>query len=523
MKYFCSLLLLLSVTVVHAQDAPAEKDLGAIWFIGDSITQGNADGDPQGSPRKSLYDLLLANGYSFTYTGHHAPNVDGLSATGEEVTDNLYHYHSGVSGILIGDAGRLGFTTILESSWQQGRLASVKPDIILIMLGTNDVGRAYELDNASNRLRALLNKIYALPDIGQPQIFLATIPPNRRNESERDNVILFNKSVPRIVEDYQALGHKIDWVDQFRAIDDAYEANMRGDNLHPNAAGNQTMAKQWFAAIENTNRQNANRQSVSDEQTDDANLFPGEKTNFHGFDRYSFKTRGVPVSVICPKKAATGKPWLWRSLFWDAIKPFHQADLKLVEQGYHVVLVHGDVAGHPSGNKNIDAAYDLLTEEHGFAKKCSMASMSRGTLSLFRWAASNPQKVESIYVDNGVCNVLSWPAGKLVAGNPSVGTGNAKSWADFKRKFGYTTDEEALKTKESPIDLLEPLAEAGVPILLVCGSKDQAVPYEENDAILEKRYAALGGSVEVIIEEKGHSHGMKDPTPIINFIKQHTP
>ncbi|MGJ8726335.1 MAG: sialate O-acetylesterase [Roseibacillus sp.] len=253
------------------------------------------------------------------------------------------------------------------------------------------------------------------------------------------------------------------------------------------------------------------------------NVFPGEKKDFHGFDRYQFKTEGVPVTVICPKEAAPGKPWLWRSLFWDAIPLFYQADLKLVEQGYHVVLVHGDVAGHPSGNANIDAAYKLLTTVYGFSEKCSMASMSRGTLSLFRWATNNPEKVASIYVDNGVCNVLSWPAGSKVPGNSSKGNGAPKSWGGFKKKFGYATDEEALKTKESPIDLLEPLAKAGVPILMVCGNKDHAVPYEENDAIMEQRYKALGGSIKVIIENKGHSHGMKDPTPVLEFIKKHTP
>ena len=59
-------------------------------------------------------------------------------------------------------------------------------------------------------------------------------------------------------------------------------------------------------------------------------------------------------------------------------------------------------------------------------------------------------------------------------------------------------------------------------ILMVCGSKDPAVPYEENDAIMEQRYKALGGSIEVIVENKGHSHGMKDPTPVIEFIKKNT-
>lgn len=251
--------------------------------------------------------------------------------------------------------------------------------------------------------------------------------------------------------------------------------------------------------------------------------FPGEKTDFRGYDRYDrIRTVRGHFSVVCPKDPAPGKPWLWRSLFWEAIRRVSDADLKLVDEGYHVVLVHGDVAGHPSGNANIDAAYDLLTTEYGFSKKCSMSSMSRGTLSLFRWASANPEKVDSIYVDNGVCNVLSWPAGKLVPGNNSIAGGAPDSWEDFKRKFGYATDEEALKTKESPIDQLKPLAQAGVPILMVCGNKDTAVPYEENDAIMEQRYKTLGGSIKVIVEDKGHSHGMTDPTPVLEFIRKHT-
>jgi len=246
----------------------------------------------------------------------------------------------------------------------------------------------------------------------------------------------------------------------------------------------------------------------------------GKVTDFHGYQCHEFKTAsGASVKVICPKIPAVGKPWLWRSLFWERIKPVYEADLTLVDQGYHVVLVHGNVAGHPKGNTNIDAAYELLTSKHGFAKKCSLASLSRGTLQLFRWAAANPKKVNSIYVDNGVCNIKSWPAGKLVPGSGSQGKGNAKSWENFKKTFGYTTDTEALNSKQSPIDQLEPLAKAGVPILMVCGNKDTTVPYEENDAILEQRYRALGGSIQVIVEDKGHTHGMKDPTPVINFIK----
>ena len=286
-------------------------------------------------------------------------------------------------------------------------------------------------------------------------------------------------------------------------------------------AGGENTAFQELAVETGVNTKPAVQRAVASDEGQ--NVFPGEKTDFRGYDRYDrVKTAKGHFSVVCPKKSAPGKPWLWRSLFWEAIPQFSNADLKLVEQGYHVVLAHGNVHGHPSGNANIDGAYELLTTEYGFSKQCSMASMSRGTLSLFTWASLNPEKVSSIYVDNGVCNIKSWPGGKLVPGSGSVASGAPQSWEGMKKVYGFTTDQELLNAKVSPIDKLEPLARAGVPILMVCGNKDTAVPYEENDAIMEKRYKELGGSIEVIVEDKGHSHGMKDPTPVLDFIQKHT-
>jgi lysophospholipase L1-like esterase len=506
-------------------ECPAGHSAGAIWFIGDSITQSNADGDPNGSPRKSLYDLLKANGYSFSYTGHHTRNVDGLPASGNSPEDNLYHYHSGISGYLItqGTSQKRerpfrGIGSGLPKYWKSGRLASVKPDIILIMIGTNDIGHGYELAGAPARLSTLLNDIYALPGAGNPTLFLASIPPNRRNEAERANVIQFNESIPKIVDSYRAEGKKIFFVDQFAPIDNAYDENMRGDNLHPNTTGNDTMAQTWFEAI----------QSVfpAPGAVEEVNQLPGKKSDFHGFERYEVPTAKGTISVVCPKKAAPGKPWLWRSMFWGkarVVKPLVAGDLQLLEQGYHVVKAPGDVSGHPKGNESIDAAYDLLTQTCGFSKTLSMASMSRETLALFRWASENPEKVDSIYVDNGVCNVHSWPAGKLVSGSHSNGAGNAKSWKLLKKIYGFSSDEEALAAKVSPIDLLEPLARAGVPILMRCGTKDSTVPYEENGAIMKERFRNLGGDIQIIFEEKDHHpHGLKDPAPVIEFIKKNT-
>ena len=73
--------------------------------------------------------------------------------------------------------------------------------------------------------------------------------------------------------------------------------------------------------------------------------------NFRGYVRYSgIKTEHGNFSVVCPKKAAPGSPMVVAKFDAGSDRPFSNADLKLVDEGYHVVLAHGDVAGHPKGN-----------------------------------------------------------------------------------------------------------------------------------------------------------------------------
>ncbi len=236
---------------LHAGITPGSKDLGAVWFVGDSITQSNADGDPNGSPRKSLHDLLQANSYSYTFTGHHEVNVDGLPATGGTPATNLYHYHSGISGSVIGNdvSGRVGMTQNLPAHWAGGRLASVKPNVVLVMLGTNDINSDIDRANAPARLATYLDTLFSQPGIGTPTVMVATIPPNRTTAAKPDWVAQFNAALPGIVGAQRALGRDVHFVDQFTPLETNYASLMSADNLHVNAAGNASLASRWFNKI----------------------------------------------------------------------------------------------------------------------------------------------------------------------------------------------------------------------------------------------------------------------------------
>ncbi|HEX8278732.1 MAG TPA: alpha/beta hydrolase, partial [Segetibacter sp.] len=82
------------------------------------------------------------------------------------------------------------------------------------------------------------------------------------------------------------------------------------------------------------------------------------------------------------------------------------------------------------------------------------------------------------------------------------------------------SDREAMEYKGNPIDNLEPLAKAKIPILCIYGETDDVVPPAENINIVEERYKKLGGEIKIIAKPNNghHPHSLKDPTPIVEFI-----
>lgn len=53
-----------------------------------------------------------------------------------------------------------------------------------------------------------------------------------------------------------------------------------------------------------------------------------EKTGeWNGCDRYDFTFKDRQATIVVPKKAAKGNPWIWRPAFFDA---FPSVDLSLI-------------------------------------------------------------------------------------------------------------------------------------------------------------------------------------------------
>ena len=248
---------------------------------------------------------------------------------------------------------------------------------------------------------------------------------------------------------------------------------------------------------------------------DDVQPFRGKESTWSGYARVDFNVDGRRCWVVQPKKVAKGRPWIWRARFFGH-EP--QADLQLLKNGFHLAYCDvGGLFGSPQAVKHWNAFYERMTAEHGLAKRVALEGMSRGGLIIYNWAAENPEKVSCIYGDAPVCDFKSWPGGK------GKGKGGGGTWQQCLKVYGLT-EAEALKYEKNPIDNLKPLAAAKIPLLHVVGDADVVVPVAENTAIIEQRYHALGGSIEVIHKPGGghHPHSLKDPAPIVQFILKHT-
>ena len=68
-------------------------------------------------------------------------------------------------------------------------------------------------------------------------------------------------------------------------------------------------------------------------------------------------------------------------------------------------------------------------------------------------------------------------------------------WAECLACYGLTAEQVAT-AKVSPLDRIEPVARAGIPIIGVSGDADEAVDMKKNLGVLAQRYRAAGGTIK---------------------------
>lgn len=111
---------------------------------------------------------------------------------------------------------------------------------------------------------------------------------------------------------------------------------------------------------------------------------------------------------------------------------------------------------------------------------------------MLSWAVRNPTKVAAYAGIYPVQNLRSWPMRRNLS----------STLHDFK------LDEKTFIQKlgeHNPINHLAGMAKAKVPIFIVHGDSDKAVPLEENSEVVRDRYKKLGGKIDVeVVPGAGH-------------------
>ena len=461
MKSAKTLLILIVCFFAIFSHAQENRKLIKVACVGDSITAGWGLNDPWKDSYPAVLERMLGEGYE----------VKNFGSSGRTLLKR-------------GD-----FPYWNEKIFQDAR--EYRPDVVVIQLGTNDSKpQNWKFKNDFKEdYGELVDAFSRMPS--NPKIYVCKPVPAYRIKWGIHDSIIRKEIIPIIEEIAKEKNARI--IDLYKAF--SHRENLFFDKIHPNEEGAVLMAKGVCRAI-------AGKEAVFGPQP-----YPGKKSDWNGYDMFTFDFEGRESIIVAPKKAATGTPWIWRAMFFNH-EP--QTDIALLEHGYHVAYIEvTHLYGGPRAIQYWNDFYDYLTRIHNFNKKTNLEGLSRAGLIVFNWAAKNPDRVASIYVDAPVCDIRSWPGKK------------SPLWNDCLTELRLT-EEEAFRFKGNPIDNLEPIAKAGIPIVSVCGDSDVVVPYEENTAIVEKRYKELGGKILVILKPGvgHHPHSLKDPTPIVDFILQ---
>jgi predicted esterase len=208
-----------------------------------------------------------------------------------------------------------------------------------------------------------------------------------------------------------------------------------------------------------------------------------------------FEVNGRPAVLYAAPEPAAGRPWVWyapslngslslrqRKLYYES---FLHAGIGIA--GYDL----GEVRGSPASTTKFTAFYEAMVRR-GFSPKPILLGQSRGGMMMLAWATAHPDKVGAFVGIYPVCNLASWPLKRS----------KAATLADF----GLPEKELMAKLKQfNPVDNLSGLAKQRVPMFIVHGDSDVAVPLEENSGLLRDRYRAAGGAITVkVIPNEGH-------------------
>lgn len=229
---------------------------------------------------------------------------------------------------------------------------------------------------------------------------------------------------------------------------------------------------------------------------------PGEVFQLSG------RTAFLIPAATRPEKSA---PWVWYAPTLPNLPGREEKWMfdRFLKLGISIAGIDvGESYGSPAGRKLFSELYREMTEKKGFSNRPVLLGRSRGGLMTLAWAVENPDKVGGFAGIYPVCNIASYPG--LTQAAPA-----------------YGLSESGLKDSlmdHNPVDRLEKLAKAKIPLFAIHGDVDTVVPLEANSDLLRRNYAKYGGVMELVVP-KGQGHnmwpGFFESEELVRFVQAH--
>jgi lysophospholipase L1-like esterase len=205
--------------------------------LGDSITEGF--GSSGGGYRVELFRQALQNSKNLTFVGSLA---NGPNTVQNQTFPKKHEGHGGYT--IDSDTGHSG----ISGSITQQALANYQPNIVLLMIGTNDINGNVDIANAPKRLGKLIDDITTRAP--NALVIVATIIPIA-NDGTNQKVLAYNAALPGVVNARAASGKHVVLLDNYAAFskDSSYRTTLMSDYLHPNDAGYVVLGRSMYEAI----------------------------------------------------------------------------------------------------------------------------------------------------------------------------------------------------------------------------------------------------------------------------------
>ena len=266
-QYFAAGIVLTAMVGLAQAQATQPKVL-KIMPLGDSITAGYAS-DATGGYRLPLQQKLTAAGISYQfvgsqkthnptspaaaqpdhegYDGYQLVNAGGYDADGKDSVRNFWNADNTPKLDANGRPLVWSQPNQLYGPVVDTAIKTCKPDVILLMIGTNDLFYPDYL-NAKNRgveYQLLLDQIFATD--ARVKVIAAPIL-YKRGSVDKSQIDAVNTVFKSIVKEYADAGKAISWVGDWTGEIGESEAALP-DSVHPSPATYETMATWWCKAI----------------------------------------------------------------------------------------------------------------------------------------------------------------------------------------------------------------------------------------------------------------------------------